>query len=60
MIGLSDIINLIWVDGDKPIQIITENGETPKYKDSDNTDELESTVTGINIYDDCIEIVLGE
>ena len=44
MIGLSDVINLIWVDGDKPIRIITEEGETPKYKDSDNTDELESTV----------------
>ena len=60
MIGLSDIINLIWVDGDKPIRIITEEGETPKYKDSDNTDELESTVLGINIYDDYIEIELGE
>ena len=60
MIGLSDIINLIWVDGDKPIHVITENGETPKYKDSDATEELESTVLGINIYDDCIEIELGE
>ena len=60
MIGLSDVINLIWVDGDKPIHIITENGETPKYKDSDPTDELESTVLGINIYDDCVEIRLGE
>ena len=60
MIGLSDIINLIWVDGDKPIQIITENGETPKYKDSDNTDELESAVLGINVYEDYIEIELGE
>ena len=60
MIGLSDIINLIWVDGDKPIRIITENGETPKYKDSDNTDELESTVLGINIYEDRVEIALGE
>ena len=60
MIGLSDIINLIWVDGDKPIRIITENGETPKDRDSDNTDELESTVLGINIYDDYIEIELGE
>ena len=60
MIGLSDIINLIWVDGDKPIQIITEDGETPKYKDSDNTDELESTVLGINVYEDYIEIELGE
>ena len=60
MIGLSDIINLIWVDGDKPIRIITEEGETPKYKDSDNTDELESTVLGINIYEDYVEITLGE
>ena len=60
MIGLSDIINLIWVDGDKPIQIVTENGETPRHKDSDITDELESTVLGINIYDDYVEIELGE
>ena len=60
MIGLSDIINLIWVDGDKPIQIITENGETPRYKDGDPTDELESTVLGINIYEDRVEIALGE
>ena len=60
MIALSDIINLIWVDGDKPIHIITENGETPKDRDSDSTDELESAVLGINIYDDCVEIELGE
>ena len=60
MIGLSDIINLIWVDGDKPIRIITEDGETPKYKGSDNTDGLESSVVGINIYDDFVEIELGE
>ena len=60
MIGLSDIINLIWVDGDKPIRIITENDEAPKDRDSDATDELESAVVGINIYDDCVEIKLGE
>ena len=60
MIGLSDIISLIWVDGDKPIHIITESGETPKYRDSDNTDGLESAVLGINIYDDYVEIELGE
>ena len=60
MVELGDIINLIWVDGDKPIQIITENGETPKHKDSDTAEEPESTVTGINIYDDYIEITLGE
>lgn len=60
MVGLSDIINLIWVDGDKPIRIITENGETPKHKDSDTVEELESTVLGINIYEDYVEITLGE
>ena len=60
MIGLGDIINLIWVDGDKPIRIVTENGETPKYKDSDTEEELESTVVGVNIYDDFVEIELGE
>ena len=60
MIGLGDIINLIWVDGDKPIRIVTENGETPKHKDSDPTEELESTVLGINIYEDYVEITLGE
>ena len=60
MIGLSDIINLIWTDGDKPIQIITENGEAPKHKDGDATEELESSVVGINIYDDYVEITLGE
>ena len=60
MIGLGDIINLIWVDGDKPIQIITENGEAPKYRDSDAAEELESTVVGINIYEDYVEITLGE
>ena len=60
MIGLGDIINLIWTDGDKPIRIVTENGETPKYKNSDTADELESSVVGINIYEDYIVIELGE
>ena len=60
MIGLGDIINLIWVDGDKPIHIITENGEAPRYKDGGPAEELESTVTGINIYEDQVEITLGE
>lgn len=60
MVKLGDIIDLIWVAGNKPICIITEEGEPLKYGDSDITDELESTVVGINIYDDCIEIELGE
>ena len=60
MIGLGDIINLIWTDGDKPIQIITENGEVPRHKDGEPVGELESSVVGINIYDDFVEIELGE
>ena len=60
MIGLSDVINLIWADGDKPIRIVTENGETPERRDSAIADELESAVVGINIYEDYIEIELGE
>ena len=60
MIGLSDIINLIWTDGDKPIRIVTEDGETPGHRDSDIADGLESSVTGINIYEDYVEITLGE
>ena len=60
MIELSDIINLIWTDGDKPIRIITENGETPEHRDSAIADELESAVVGINIYDNFVEIRLGE
>ena len=60
MIGLGDIINLIWTDGDKPIRIVTENGETPEHRYSDIADELESSVVGINIYDDYVEITLGE
>ena len=59
MIGLGDIINLIWVDGDKPIRIITDESETPAHRNSDNTDELESAVVGINIYDDFVEIKTG-
>ena len=59
MIELGDIINLIWADGDKPIHIITE-GETPEHRASGITDELESAVVGINIYDDYVEIRLGE
>ena len=60
MIRLSDVINLIWVDGDKPIRIITDESATPKHKDGDPTEELESSVAGINIYDDFVEITLGE
>ena len=60
MIGLGDIINLIWVDGDKPIRIITAEEETPEHRNSAIAEELESAVLGINIYGDYIEIELGE
>lgn len=60
MIRLGDIIKLIWVDGDKPIHIITENGKTPEHRDSAIADDLESSVVGISIYEDYIEIELGE
>ena len=60
MIELGDVINLIWTDGDKPIRIITENGETPERRASAIAEELESAVVGINIYDDYVEIRLGE
>ena len=60
MIGLGYIINFIWTAGDKPIRIVTEDGETPKWRASGITDELESSVVGISIYDDFVEIRLGE
>ena len=60
MIRLGDIINLIWIDGDKPIRIITENEKTPEHRDSAIADDLESSVVGISIYEDYIEIELGE
>ena len=59
MIELGDIINLIWVDGDKPIHIIAEGG-TPEHRASTIAEELESSVLGINIYEDRVEIALGE
>ena len=59
MVDLSDIINLIWVDGDKPIHIITSEGECLN-DDEDLTDVLTNTVTSITVYDSCVEIELGE
>lgn len=59
MVELGDIIDLIWVQGDKPIYIITEDGEL-EYGDDDISDELESIVTEINIYERSVQIELGE
>ena len=60
MIKLSDIIDLIWVDGDKPIRIITSEGECLYYDNDNIEEELDDTVTSIDIYDNCVEIDLGE
>lgn len=60
MVELGDIIDLIWVVGDKPIYIITEEGEKLEYGEDDIIDELESTVNEINFYVSCVEIELGE
>jgi hypothetical protein len=60
VIELRDIIDMIWVDGDKPIYIITEEGERLEYGEDDIIDELESTVSEIRFYDSCAEIDLGE
>ena len=60
MVELSDIIDLIWVQGDKPIYINTVDGEHLEYGDDDILDELESTVTDINIYESHVEIELGD
>lgn len=61
MIELSDIIDLIWIDGDKPIYIFTAENEKLDYGDSYISPEvLESTVVEISVYDSCVEIELGE
>ncbi|MFP3767624.1 hypothetical protein U5M32_05950 [Streptococcus sp. TATVAM-FAB35] len=60
MVELGDIIDLIWVAGDKPIYIITEEGERLEYGEDDIIDELESTVNEISFYVSCVEINLGE
>lgn len=59
MVELGDIIDLIWTDGDKPIRITSEDG-VYEYGEDDITDELESAVVAITVYDSCVEIELGE
>ena len=51
---------LIWVAGDKPIYIITYDGETLEYGEDDIADELESTVNEIAISNSHVEISLGD
>ena len=60
MVELGDIIDLIYVYGDKPIYIITYDGETLEYGEDDIADELESTVNEIAISNSHVEISLGD
>lgn len=61
MVKLGDIIDLIWIDGDKPIYIFTAENEKLDYGDSYiSPDVLGSDVVEISIYDSCVEISLGE
>ena len=60
MVELGDIVDMIWVAGDKPIYIITEEGERLEYGEDDIIDELESTVNEIAISNSHVEISLGE
>ena len=60
MVELGDIIDLIYVYGDKPIYIITYEGLILEYGEDDITDELESTVIEISLYNSRVEIILGE
>ena len=40
--------------------LLQKIAKPPKHRDSDTAEELESTVLGINIYEDYVEIELGE
>lgn len=59
MVELGDIIDLIWVQGDKPIYIWND-GEAFEYGEDDITEVLSNTVSSIDIDDDKVEIYLEE
>lgn len=50
MVNLGDIIDLIWVAADKPIYILSDDGEVFEYGEDDITDELSYIVDSIDIY----------
>lgn len=60
MTKLKDIIDLINMIGDVSICIYTKDLKLLKYIEDDVTDELNYTVKSIDIYDDMIEICIGD
>lgn len=64
MINLNDLMDIFWLDGDKPIQIITNDGTTLDYDEDVFPDEpadvIYKTVNRITVYDSCVVINLGE
>lgn len=64
MIKLNDFIDMLWIDGDKPIQIITGDCTTLDYDEDvypdDTLDVRFKTVESITVYDSCIVINLED
>lgn len=60
MVKLRDIIDLIWVDGDKPIDICTPHWKILTYGINDISEVLACKVIDIEIYDSSVLIDLGE
>lgn len=59
MVELGDIIDLIYMVNNNSIYII-DGVEVLEYGENDITDELNCTVSSIDIYDDKVEIYLEE
>lgn len=59
MVELRDIIDLIYMVNNNSIYII-DGVEVLEYGENDITDELNRTVSLIDIYDDKVEIYLEE
>ena len=60
MIKLKNIIDLINRIDDVAIFIYTEDLKVSKFIEDDITDELNCTVKSIDVYDDIIEIIIGD
>lgn len=64
MINLNDLINILWIDGDKPISVNTSDGTPYDYDTevfpNDPKDLRFKTVESITVYDSCVVIHLEE
>lgn len=64
MINLNDLINILWVDGDKPIKVNTGDGTSYDYDTEvfpdDPKDLRFKTVESITVYDGLIVIDLED